>query len=147
MRGNQPKLQFHFLELRKNNKVYEYLNYFNEFKDSFNKFETEIRIFTSNLYKYYISCYIKKEKPLSEFLFQYRNHMFQIHQIFLNTLKDKSLYINKTIVVKYINSLEPAQLMFSLNYQHRKPTQTKTTNFCEVGNLDMEDTVNCKELI
>ena len=74
----------------------------------------------TNLYKYYVSCYIKKQGPLYTFDFQYRNHMFKLHEIYINNLKPDRKSMNKTIVNDYINNLHPAQLMFSLNYHLRK---------------------------
>ena len=46
--------------------------------------------------------------------------MFYLHQIFINDLKDLGHYVSKQIVVKYVNSLEPAKLMYSINFDFRK---------------------------
>ena len=46
--------------------------------------------------------------------------MFYLHQIFINDLRDLGHYVSKQIVVKYVNSLEPAKLMYSINFDFRK---------------------------
>jgi hypothetical protein len=89
-------------------------------KKEFSKFRDQIHIFTETLYENYVSCYIKKEKPLINFTEQYRTHMYNIHQIYMNELREKNLFVMNTTVIKYVNELHPSLLMFSLNYQMRK---------------------------
>ena len=119
LRGNQPKLQYHYLTLRINNLINEYLKYYPESILKFNEYDEQIKIYTNNLYKNYISCYIHKTLPLGKFPYRYKNHMFKLHEIYINNLVNKKQYITKNIVNEYINNLHPAQLMYSLNYQDK----------------------------
>lgn len=120
LRGNQPKLQYQYLCLRKEGKVSDFLKYYPENKRYFSEFRDQIHLFTETLFSNYISCYIKKEKPLSEFTTQYKTHMFNLHQRYLNELKLINLFVNSTVVIKYVNELHPSLLMYSLNYHMRK---------------------------
>jgi hypothetical protein len=120
LRGNQPKLQYQYLCLRKEGKVGEFLKFYPENKNDFSKFRDQVHLFTDTLYSNYVSCYIKKEKPLIEFSEQYRTHMFNIHQIYMNELREKKYFVNNTLVQKYVNSLHPSLLMYCLNFQMRK---------------------------
>jgi hypothetical protein len=120
LRGNQPKLQYQYLSLRKEGKVRDFLNFYPENKHEFSTFRDQVHLFTNTLYSNYISCYIKKEKPLLDFSEQYRTHMFNIHQIYMNDLREKKLFINNTVVQKYVNELHPSLLMYCLNFQMRK---------------------------
>jgi hypothetical protein len=120
LRGNQPKLQYQYLCLRKEGKVKDFLKFYPENKKDFSLFRDQVHLFTDTLYSNYVSCYIKKEKPLLEFSQQYRTHMFTIHQHYMNELREKKLYINNTFVQKYVNELHPSLLMYCLNYQMRK---------------------------
>jgi hypothetical protein len=120
LRGNQPKLQYQYLCLRKEGKVGDFLKYFPENKKDFSIFRDQIHLFTNTLFGNYISCYIKKEKPLIDFPNQYRTHMFNIHKQYLNELKEKNLYVTNTVVIKYVNNIHPSLLMFCLNFQMRK---------------------------
>jgi hypothetical protein len=120
LRGNQPKLQYQYLCLRKEGKVKDFLKFYPENKSEFSTFRDQVHLFTNTLYSNYISCYIKKEKPLLEFSEQYRTHMFKLHQIYMNELREKKLFINNTIVQKYVNELHPSLLMYCLNFQMRK---------------------------
>jgi hypothetical protein len=120
LRGNQPKLQYQYLCLRGEDRVREFLKYFPENKKEFSEFRSQIHLFTETLYYNYRSCYVKKEKPLNEFSDQYRTHMFKIHEIFMNELREKKLFITKTHVINYVNKLHPSLLMHCLNYNMRK---------------------------
>jgi hypothetical protein len=51
---------------------------------------------------------------------QYRTHMFNIHQQFVNDLRPQNLFVTNTIVQKYVNNLHPSLLMHSLNYHLKK---------------------------
>lgn len=120
LRGNQPKIQYQYLCLRKEGKVCDYLKFYPEYKKEFSTLRDQVHLFTDTLFTNYISCYIKKEKPLKEFSEQYRTHMFNIHQKYLNELREKSLFVTNSVVIKYVNELHPSLLMYCLNFQMRK---------------------------
>ena len=120
LRGNQPKLQYQYLSLRKEGKVKDFLKYYPENKKEFSSFRDQLHLFTNTLFANYISCYIRKEKPLIEFSEQYRTHMFNIHKYYMDELREKKLFVTSTIVQKYVNELHPSLLMYCLNYQMRK---------------------------
>ena len=120
LRGNQPKLQYQYLCLRKEGKVSDFLKFYPENKKCLSEFRDQIHLFTNTLFDNYKSCYIRKEKPLKEFSEQYRTHMFHIHQIYLNDLREKKQFITSSIVQKYVNEMQPSLLMYCLNFQMRK---------------------------
>jgi hypothetical protein len=120
LRGNQPKLQYQYLSLRKEGKVKDFLKYYPENKKEFSNFRDQVHLFTNTLFTNYVSCYIKKERPLLDFSQQYRTHMYNIHQIYMNELREKNLFVTNTVVQKYVNELQPSLLMYCLNFQMRK---------------------------
>jgi hypothetical protein len=122
LRGNQPKLQYQYLSLRHSGKLSQFLKYYPETKAEMSKFRDQVHMFTNTLHKNYISCYVKKDKPLNDFPFQYKTHMFKLHQIFINELRSKHLFVTNTVVIKYVNQLHPSLLMYCLNYNMRKRT-------------------------
>jgi hypothetical protein len=120
LKGNQTKMQYQYLHLRKEGKLPEYLKYYPESKKEFSECREKVHIFTNALHQNYLACYVRKEKPLKEFGSQFRTHMFNIHQQFINDLRPNNLFITNTIVQKYVNNLHPSLLMHSLNYNLRK---------------------------
>lgn len=119
MRGAQSKLQFQYLALRQKGKLYDFLRLFPENKKEFSLYRDQLYLFTNTLFQNYISCYMKKEKPLKEYSPQYKTHMFRIHETYKNTLKPDNKYVTKQVVIDYVNNLEPSLIMRSLNYNHR----------------------------
>ena len=120
LRGNQSKIQYQYLSLRKDGKVNEFLKYFPENKKELSYFRDQVHLFTSTLYENYVSCYIKKDKPLKEYSPQYRTHMFYVHQKYLTELKEKKLRMTYKEVISYVNTMEIKLLMHSLNYNIKK---------------------------
>jgi len=96
------------------------LKFYPEHSSQFSIFRDQIHEFTGTLYKNYISCYIKKERPLLEFSEQFRTHMFTLHQLYLNVLKEKNEYVSSKVVIKYVNEMHPSLLMYCLNFSMRK---------------------------
>lgn len=61
----------------------------------------------------------KKQLPLDKFPYQYKNHMFKLHELYISELRSNKKIITKSIVINYVKNLHTAQLMFSLNYHLR----------------------------
>jgi hypothetical protein len=116
LRGNQPKLQYHYLSLRKEGNVAEFLRYYPEHKSAFSKYRTQLHVLTHDIFQNYIQCYMKKEKPLIEFPPQYRPHMFNLHKLYVDELKGQQKYVTKAVVIEYMNGLHPSQQLYWLNY-------------------------------
>jgi hypothetical protein len=135
LRGNQPRLQYQYLCLRKEGKVGEFLKFYPENKEDFSNFRDELHLFTNTLYKNYISCYIKKENILKAYPEQFRTHMFNIHQKYMNELREKKLYVTNKIVINYVNELHPSLLMYGLNYNLRKRNIDIIKNDSKIDNI------------
>lgn len=138
MRGNNPKLQYNYLCLKQENKVKEFLQYYPEHNVIFNKFKNLVYDYTNGLFINYISCFIRKEKPLKEYEFQYKNHMYKLHEKFKSELKPNNKTIDKKFIIDYVNSLHPAQQMFIMNYNNYSHDNYKQT----VKNETTEVTTN-----
>lgn len=131
LRGNQPKLQYHYLSLRKIGKMDQYLKHFPEHSKNFLQFREQLHGFTNNLHKNYVSCYVMKKSPLKDYPKQYRSIMYNLHQYYLNELREKRQCISKSVVIKFVNDLHPSQQMFLLNYNMRKQVIDIKIGECE----------------
>ena len=119
LRGNNPKELYHYLVIRREKLVSKYLKYYPEDQNKFNEYRQSVYNFTNVLYNNYVVCYISKGRPLRDFPYQYRTHMYLLHQLFLNELRKSQQYVSKKVVIKYVNELPPAKLMFAINYENR----------------------------
>ena len=117
LRGNQSKLQYHYYCLRRNqNKVFEFLGFFPEYKATFEKYENELQCFTIRLLEHYAKCFIEKKTVLKDNPYELKNHLFNIHQIYLQS-RNTIRYNN---IAYYLQQIEPARLMYSINYTKRQ---------------------------
>lgn len=115
LRGNQAKLQYHYYCLLKENKVNEFLYYYPELQKQFNMIQNELNTFTMNLLNEYVNCFIKKQIQHSACSNQFKQHLYNLHGLYINYCTQ----INVNVVLNYINQLDPAQLMHSVNYVKR----------------------------
>jgi len=120
LRGNQPKLQYEYLSLRKSGKLKEFLKYYPEYKKQFYDYRKQLHDYTLALYTNYVNCYIKKEAPLNQFPYEFRSNMFKLHEHYINYLRSEKKHIHFKFVCEYINQLHPSQQMFYLNYNLKK---------------------------
>ena len=120
LRGNQPKLQYNYLCLKQENKIREFLHYYPEHALIFNKFKLQVFQYTNQLFMNYISCFIRKEKVLKEYEFQFKTHMYKLHEKYKSELKPKNKNIDKKFVIDYFNTLHPSQQMFVINYSEKQ---------------------------
>lgn len=116
LRGNSPKLQYQYYNLRQHGLVRDFLKYYPEHKQEFGDFRRDLHKYTSQLYQNYINCFIKKQKSLKEYPYQFKTHMYKLQELYINELKLDGKFVNKGVVIEYINTLPPPRLMHSINY-------------------------------
>jgi hypothetical protein len=117
LKGNTPKLQFQYYYLRQLDKVKEYLKYYPEHASEFLKLRYSLHNWTNKLYSYYIRCFIKKEKSLKEYPYEFKPHLYALHNLYINELMLDKKFVSKSVVINYVNNLPPQRLMYSVNYQ------------------------------
>ena len=120
LRGNQPKIQFRYLTLRQisQDSVNEFLSFYPEYTDTFNKLNNQVLSFQQKLFKHYINCHIKKHILHKDLPYQFKIHIYHIHNIYLNQLKNKEQFVTIDVIENYLKSLHPAKLMYSINYSN-----------------------------
>ena len=81
---------------------------------------------TFDLWNNYMNCYVHKTKPdLKSYPFPFRIHMYNLHQKYLKELRKMGSYISKQVVIQYVNNIEPAALMYVINFELHKETNYK----------------------
>ena len=120
LRGNNPKLLYQYLCLRKQGKVAEFLKFYPEMKSQLSELRDQIHLYTDNLHKNYVECYVKKKKGINDYGRNYKQHMIQLHKHFIDNLRPIKQFINITEVIKYVNDLHPSVFMYCLNHNIRK---------------------------
>ena len=117
LKGNNPKLQYQYYNLRQNNQVKEFLKHYPKYKEYFSVLREELHRETVTLWKNYISCFVKHNQPLEKYGYQYRPHMIELHKKYINELLEHKRYVTKQTVINYINELPVPRLMHFMNYK------------------------------
>ena len=84
--------------------------------------------YTNDLFSNYVNCFIRKKQPLKEYKYQYKTHMYNIHQDYINKLKPLNKIVDKKYVIDYVNNLHPAQQMYVINYDYNLSNNTSSNN-------------------
>ena len=116
LRGNQPKLDYRYLELKKNKNINKYLQYFPEHKDNFDEYWEKTKDFTVDLYNHYVDTHITKIKNIATIPKEFKPHVYNIHQYYLNDLRPNKFTVQRSHVISYVNHLPEAMLLYALNY-------------------------------
>ena len=120
LKGNNPKMQFQYYSLRQHNAVSECLKFYPEYKELFSEFRKNLHSWTRLLHQHYFDCFINKKAPIKDYPHQFKLHMWNLHGIYLNELKNQGKHISLQEVIKYVNQIHPAKLMYAVNYIFRK---------------------------
>ena len=134
LRGNQPKLEYTYYDLRQQNRVKEFLSHFPEYSQDFMLYKEKIEEFTRNLYDIYVQTKMLKRKSMSDVDFQLRSHITNLHKIYLEELRPRNNTLQHRGVVKYVNNLAPSLLMYSINYEKRSNVKNMNIKNNEVDN-------------
>ena len=103
---------FNFVHLWKTDKLKEYLYYFNEYTNLFEKYKIILNICIKELYDNYVKIKIKKSKYLKDVPFQLKPLIHELHKIYLKD-NNKMTY-NKTQL--YFKNLDAKRSTFILKY-------------------------------
>jgi hypothetical protein len=115
LRGNQTNNMYKYFELRKTQTIGEYLEYFPEDKDSFDKFRLELYTFTQRLFNYYQELKVRKNIRFLEIDYEFRPLINDLHLMYTTTQKQ----ITKNDVINYLHGLNSAKILFVLNYSKK----------------------------
>lgn len=128
LHGSEPKLQFQYLSLRQQNKVKEYLKLHPEHRQAFQKSRDQLHAYTNQLFENYIGCYVKKERPFTDYPAEFKTHMFKLHEKYLKELREKKEHITLGQTIAYMNGLFPSHQLYTLNYGVRKACEKSASN-------------------
>lgn len=120
LRGNQPKLEYTYYEVKQQNKITEFLAHFPEYVKDFNIYREKIECFTRHLYDTYVKTKMLKKEELKNVDKELRTHVYNLHRIYLEELRPLKQALQYRGVVQYVNKIPPSLLMYSINFKKRK---------------------------
>ena len=99
LKPNTNNLIHTYLIIKKNNNLREYLKYFSENKEDFEKYRKLLYSYTRKLYEYYNLVFIKKKLDKKDLPYEFKTVIYDLHKIYINEKK----YINWKVVKDFVN--------------------------------------------
>lgn len=117
-RGNQANLQYQYYKLITEDKYDDFCLHFPHLKQFVDIYMLKLELYSETLYEQFVSCYLKHEKPLSDYDVLFKKNMYQLHIIYKET-GEKTTRKN---VFEYVKHLQPALLVYLSNALYSKLT-------------------------
>jgi hypothetical protein len=124
LRGNHPNIQYQYLCLQRIHRLNDFLRFFPQYTNEFLKYKNQYEQFIVNVHQSYLSYYVKKEGVVISP--KYFPTIYNIHHsIFIPSIASKNkIIVRKKVVKEYMDTLDPAKILFLLNYDHHFTTYT-----------------------
>lgn len=116
IRGNTASIETRYIELRKENKVKDFLNYYKEYSDKCQKIKTMIHTLTSDVYFHYKNFYLFKNKDyvIPTYFKKICENLYDFYHI-KKVLHPKNFHITYKDTIFYINQLNVNVILSSIN--------------------------------
>jgi hypothetical protein len=138
LRGNQPNIQYQYLCLRRIHKVAAFLQHFPQYNSVFTQYKIQYDTFVTNVHQSYLSYYVRKEGIMISP--KYFPTIYEIHHsIFIPSMTNKEkIIIRRKVVKDFIDQMDPAKILFLLNYDHHYTTYKNDADFLEKIDEDVD---------
>lgn len=107
LRGKESRGEDRFTRLRAQSLVRLYVQNWPEEQQKFFDLEKRLRGLTSKIYTEYCAVHKEKSKAFLDVLIPLRTPIYQLHGIYLNSLRPKNLTLRMPIVIQYVNNMGP----------------------------------------
>jgi hypothetical protein len=111
LRGNTPVLKYNVVKLFKSNTVLEFLKYYPELKRPTELVLAKLKQFVNKLFSMYIECFIHKKKPLREYAYDFKPHLWALQQIYI---AQRPVPMHKQRVTDYVKSINQSKLFCAI---------------------------------
>jgi hypothetical protein len=110
LRGKESRSEERFVRLRSQNMLRLYTQSFTEEREPMFELEKRLRGLTAKLYKEYCSVHKEKSKAFLDIEIPLRTPIYQLHGMYLNTLKGQNKTLKMQNVIQYVNNMTPEVL-------------------------------------
>ena len=121
LRGNARNMKYTFLNLKQNNLIKGFLDFFPEYENIFKEYRDEVYDMTQSLWNCYQTYYISSNKMnlnKKDMPYEFRPLCYDIHGMSVSK-KNEGYKITWTEIKNFLNNLPPAKQLFVINYKFR----------------------------
>lgn len=110
VRGKESQVEDRFTRLRLQNMIRMYTQNWPEESQVFTDLELRVRELTAEIYKQYCAHHKEKSKEFMDIPVFLRTPVYELHGIYLNSLRPKKLTLKMPTVIHYVNTMNPEKL-------------------------------------
>jgi hypothetical protein len=110
IRGKESAIEDRFARLRLQNMIRLYTQNWPEEAQAFTDLEARVRELTAEIYKEYCAHHKEKSKTFMDIPVVFRTPVYELHGIYLNSLRPKNVTLKMPIVIHYVNTMNPEKL-------------------------------------
>jgi hypothetical protein len=110
IRGKESQIEDRFARLRFQNMIRLYTQNWPEEAQQFADLEHKVRDLTAQIYKEYCAHHKEKSKVFMDIPVAYRTPVYELHGIYLNSLRAKNVTLKMPAVIHYVNTMMPEKL-------------------------------------
>jgi hypothetical protein len=110
IRGKESAIEDRFARLRLQNMIRLYTQNWPEEAQQFADLELRVRELTAEIYKEYCAHHKEKSKSFMDIPVAFRTPVYELHGIYLNSLRPKKVTLKMPVVIHYVNTMNPEKL-------------------------------------
>jgi hypothetical protein len=119
LRGNSPRLDFHYLNLWRSNLLDEYLRQFPEEKFAAKVVQDKWKTITNAVYHTYVDVFKARSLAKSAIAPKLRPFIYGLHNLYMTELKPAGRSVDWKTTVKYMNDRDTPQMLYAINWEVR----------------------------
>jgi hypothetical protein len=119
MRGNSPRRDFLWMKYWHDNKLSDYLTIYPEERLVANATVNRWKTATQDVYRIYCEAFKAHTLDRKSIPAKYRPLVYGLHSLYIETLKPAGKSVDWKSCVEFMNSKDPAQMLFVINWELR----------------------------
>jgi hypothetical protein len=127
LRGNTPRLDFKWLELRQKGSLNAYMHHFSEDKEAFDALWLRLKTQTRVLYQTYCDVFKARSLPSRDAPKYLRRLLYDMQDHYLNRLRPAQLTLTWSECTAWVNSQDIPRQLFLANYLWLQQTKASST--------------------
>lgn len=129
LRGNTPRLDFKWLELRQKGSLNAYMHHFPEDKEAFDALWARLKVQTRTLYQTYCDVFKARSLPSRDAPKYLRRLLYDMQDHYLNRLRPAQLTLTWSECTAWVNSQDIPRQLFLANYLWLQQTKSAASAY------------------
>ena len=127
MRGNSPRLDFHWMDLWSKGQLADYLKFFPEERTAATALVNKWKDVTSVTYRLYADVFKSRTLPKESIPAKFKPLVYALHGYYMSMLRPAHKSLDWSTTVRFLNERDTAQKIYVLNWDLRATASTTSS--------------------